>query len=130
MYKFAFDTEVYLYTTFLFFSTGIVLEPQNPSVNKIYIAQKRRSTDFKALKLGNVRSGLLVSVQFVLVRFLTSHPRTIFIFFYSPFFTSSEAAAVCVRTSVCLHASSANTHFDSSCKVWTSASCMHVRTYT
>ena len=28
-----------------------ILEPQNPEIDEVYVAQERRSTDFKALKL-------------------------------------------------------------------------------
>ena len=34
-----------------------ILTPSNPSIHKRYVVQKQRSTDFKAVKMPNVRSG-------------------------------------------------------------------------
>ena len=39
-----------------------VFDPQNPEIAKLYAAQKRESTDLKALELCNVLLGSQVSV--------------------------------------------------------------------
>ena len=34
-----------------------ILEPQNPGIDKFYVIQERRTTDFRAAKLGKGSSG-------------------------------------------------------------------------
>ena len=44
----------------------IVLEPQNPRIREFSVVQKRESTGFEIIKMGNAWSGISCSLEFVL----------------------------------------------------------------
>ena len=63
MYKKAKVTIKIIFTTKVNIPTNplSILGPQNPSFNMLYVAGKRQSADFEALKLREVRSGCAIA---------------------------------------------------------------------